>query len=85
MYRFGWKKADMISYYSDFLGMKDTIKEEDMLIDETATEIEQKYIKTKKEKELAEEKFKVLERQMKEKDIEVGEIIKALKRKGIIK
>ncbi|RPJ77372.1 MAG: site-specific integrase [Alphaproteobacteria bacterium] len=39
-YRFGWKKTDMIHYYTEFLGMKDTIKEDDMYVDITKTELE---------------------------------------------
>jgi integrase len=39
-YRFGWKKSDKIHYYSELLGMRDTISEEDMLIDTTKTELE---------------------------------------------
>ena len=29
-YRFGWKKDEMINYYTRFLGMEDTIKESDL-------------------------------------------------------
>jgi len=43
-YRFGWKKSDMIFYYTELLGMKDTINDEDMLINITKTEIEKKLI-----------------------------------------
>lgn len=39
-YRFGWKKSDMIHYYTEFLGMKDTINEEDLYVDITKTELE---------------------------------------------
>ena len=39
-YRFGWKKSDMIHYYTELLGMKDTIKEDDMFVDITKTELE---------------------------------------------
>ena len=39
-YRFGWKKSDMIHYYTEFLGMKDTISDDDMYIDITKTELE---------------------------------------------
>lgn len=52
MYKFGWKKADKIFYYSEFLGMVDTIKEEDMLIDVTKTELQQNNDNLKKEFEL---------------------------------
>jgi hypothetical protein len=40
MYRYGWKKSEMIHYYSEFMGMKDTITDDDMLIDTTKTELE---------------------------------------------
>jgi len=32
-YRFGWKKSDKIHYYSEMLGMQDTILEEDLFQD----------------------------------------------------
>ena len=75
-YRFGWKKSSMIYYYSEFLGMKDTIKQDDMLIDITKTEIE---------KELNEEKQKValLEEQMGAMQKQINEEL-ALVRKDIV-
>lgn len=39
-YRFGWVKSDMIHYYTEFLGMKDTIRQEDLYTDITKTELE---------------------------------------------
>lgn len=39
-YRFGWKKSEMIHYYTEFLGMKDTIQEDDLYLDVTKTELE---------------------------------------------
>jgi integrase len=39
-YRFGWKKSDMIHYYTEFLGMKDTITQDDMYVDITKSELE---------------------------------------------
>ena len=57
-YRFGWKKSDKIHYYSELLGMKDTIREEDMLIDLTKTEIEKRLLKTEQENEILKEKIK---------------------------
>ena len=56
-YRFGWKKSDKIHYYSELLGMKDTITEEDMLIDLTKTEIEKRLLKTEQENEILKEKL----------------------------
>jgi len=40
LYRFGWKNSKMIHYYTDLLGMKDTLQEEDFLVDITRTELE---------------------------------------------
>ena len=56
-YRFGWKKSDKIHYYSELLGMKDTIREEDMLIDLTKTEIEKRLLMTERENEILKEKL----------------------------
>lgn len=42
LYRFGWKKLEMVHYYARFLGMEDTISEEDLLLGVTKTELEKK-------------------------------------------
>ena len=63
-YRFGWKKSDRIHYYSELLGMKDTISEDDLLIDTTKTEIEQKLAQSEKEREIMQDKIKTMELQM---------------------
>lgn len=39
-YRFGWKKSEMIHYYTELLGMRDTIEEDDLYIDISKTELE---------------------------------------------
>ncbi len=64
-YRFGWKKTDKIHYYSELLGMKDTIAEEDMLLDVTKTEIEKRLAKSEKKNEMLEEELGLLKEQMK--------------------
>jgi len=64
-YRFGWKKSEEIHYYSEFLGMRDTINEEDMLVDVTKTEIERKLEKSDREKELMEDELESLRMQIK--------------------
>jgi integrase len=64
-FRFGWKKSDKIHYYSEMLGMSDTISEDDMLVDTTKTEIEQKLTKSEREKEVLKERVDALEKQMK--------------------
>jgi integrase len=63
-YRFGWKKSDKIHYYSELLGMKDTISEEDMLVDITKTEIEKRLEKSEKEKEILQDRLSSMEEQM---------------------
>jgi len=63
-YRFGWKKSDKIHYYSELLGMKDTIAEEDLLVDVTKTEIEKKLERSEKEKEVMQERLQSMEMQM---------------------
>ena len=63
-YRFGWKKSDKIHYYSELLGMRDTINEEDMLVDVTKTEIEQRLEKSENEKEIIQERLANMEKYM---------------------
>jgi len=63
-YRFGWKKSDKIHYYSELLGMKDTISEEDMLLDVSKTQIEKDLISTKQENSLLHEELRELRMQM---------------------
>ncbi|MBU4348069.1 hypothetical protein KJ671_01000, partial [Patescibacteria group bacterium] len=64
-FRFGWKKSDKIHYYSEMLGMRDTIQEEDLLVDITKTEIEKQLSNSKKENEIMKERLIILENQMK--------------------
>jgi len=65
-YRFGWKKSDKIHYYSELLGMKDTISEEDLLIDFTKTELEQRLTKSERENNILHERVATMEVQMKQ-------------------
>jgi len=74
-FRFGWKKSDKIHYYSEMLGMKDTISEEDMLVDVTKTELELQLQKTNNEKEILQERVTSMEAQMQQ----VMDLVKSLK------
>ncbi len=65
-YRFGWKKSEKIHYYSEMLGMRDTISEEDILIDVTKIEIEKRLIKSEKKNDILTEEIVRLREQMKE-------------------
>ena len=78
-YRFGWKKSDKIHYYSELLGMKDTISQEDLLVDITKTDIEQQLAKSNKENELLNEKMKSMEIQM----TKILEVVSKLKEDAI--
>ena len=40
MYRMGWKKEEMIIYYSEFLGRRDNIDDDDMITSEDKTKLE---------------------------------------------
>lgn len=63
-YRFGWKENDKIHYYSELLGMRDTISEDDILIDITRTEIEKQLERERKEKEIMKEELDEMKKQM---------------------
>jgi len=63
-YRFGWKKSDMIHYYTDFLGMKDTIDEDDMYVDVSKTELEKELDTEKKQREILSERLEHMEKQL---------------------
>ncbi|MCK5321433.1 site-specific integrase [Candidatus Pacearchaeota archaeon] len=62
-FRFGWKKSDKIHYYSEMLGMRDTISEDDMLVDVTKTELENRLLKTEKDYEILKEELDAIRKQ----------------------
>ena len=71
-YRFGWKRTDMIHYYTEFLGMKDTITQDDMYSEITKTELEkqlasqkEQFEKSESDKRIMQEKIQTMENQMK--------------------
>ena len=63
-FRFGWKKSDKIHYYSEMLGMRDTIDEEDMLDTVKKTELEQRLAKAERENELMKEENQLMKAEM---------------------
>ena len=69
-YRFGWKKSDKIHYYSELLGMRDTISEEDLLIDTTKTELQKQMAELEKDNYSLREEVSLMKEQM-EKILEV--------------
>ena len=84
-YRFGWKKSDKIHYYSDMLGMRDTINEDDMLIDLTKTEIEKKLVKSENENNVLLDRVEMLEKQMRVIIPEIDGMGMAFKELGLLK
>jgi len=66
-YRFGWKSNDMIHHYSKLLGMRDTIVEDDLMIDsETKTVLEKELEQERNAREMLSEKYSILEKQLNE-------------------
>ena len=63
-YRFGWKESDKIHYYSEMLGMKDTISQDDLLLDTTKTEIEQELHKSKNENSILKDQLSMMQSQL---------------------
>lgn len=54
MYRFGWRSASKIEYYSEFLGVKDEITDADLIIGEDKNKIYKLEDQVKKMKEMIE-------------------------------
>jgi integrase len=77
-FRFGWKKSDKIHYYSEMLGMRDTISEEDLLIDVTKTELEKRLTKSEHKSELLEAQVENMKRQMAEINLHIEQVYKGV-------
>jgi len=63
-FRFGWKKSDKIHYYSELLGMRDTITQDDLVLSEERTELEKNLELTKRDKQIMEDRMKNIEEKM---------------------
>lgn len=63
-YRFGWKKTERIHYYTELLGMKDDITEDDLLLGAEKTEVERRLTRAERDKEVVQERLDTLQRQM---------------------
>lgn len=60
-FRFGWKKSDKIHYYSELLGMRDTITQDDLILSEERTELEKNLEQSKRDKQIMEDRMKSVE------------------------
>ncbi len=85
--RFGWKNLKMLHYYTDFLGMKDTIDEEDLILDkDMKTRIECDLNKEKSKLAMMEEQLDFLRQKMEEnqrKDEFLNRLIAGMIEKGL--
>ena len=63
-YRFGWKNPRMVEYYSQFIGMKDSIQDEDLEDSETRTQMQKEIDGMKKDRLIMEEELKAVTEQM---------------------
>jgi len=64
-YRFGWKKSEMIYYYTELLGMRDTLEQEDLYTDTSKTELEKELQEEREQRLLLEEKQEEMEQKLK--------------------
>lgn len=79
MYRMGWEKSERIKYYTGFLGMRDTITEEDMLTDVTKTEVERKMDELERANKIIQEEQKAAKQTLAKLNVETNIAIKKLK------
>jgi len=63
-YRFGWKRSAMIHYYTEFLGMRDTISQEDLHTNEERTKIENRLARSEQEKRRLQEELDAMRTQI---------------------
>lgn len=80
----------MHDYYSEMIGMKDTIQEDDMFVDITKTEVEQRLTKAEQEKALLIEEMEIMKKQMSEilEQVKISQanqkrLFEGLRRRGI--
>lgn len=76
-YRFGWIKSEMIHYYTEFMGMKDTLQEDDLYVDTTKTQLEQQLESQKKKVQLMEEELVAMREQQKQDFAMLVELLKS--------
>lgn len=64
LYRFGWKSYERLNYYTEFLGMQDTITQDDLLLGGVKTEVEADLVRTTREKQVLEAELESMRAQM---------------------
>ena len=74
-YRFGWKCSSMIHYYTEFLGMKDTICEMDLVLDGEQASGEGALAGARRENEILKEDLAAMRSQLSELRAVVKELV----------
>ena len=63
-YRFGWTKSERIRYYTEFLGMTDTITEDDVLLDSEKSALERRLSQAERDNQLLRERTDSIQHQL---------------------
>jgi len=66
-YRYGWKSSDMIHYYSEYIGMKDTLHEDDMISSNQRLNMQMDLEKEKQKVSILQEQLMAQQQEMQEK------------------
>lgn len=82
MYRFGWTNSRMISYYTEFMGMRDTITQADLIDPEAKDALRKDLERQQQENTILREQMKAMNNQMLDVLKRVGTYEKALKEAG---
>lgn len=61
MYRFGWRKSDKIEYYTSFLGIKDTMTSDQLLIEADKSKLQKELDETRDKLKGMEDKMKTIQ------------------------
>lgn len=63
-YRFGWKKSERIHYYTELLGMQDTITEDDVMLGVEKTAFERELAESRRERQILQERLDSLQQRL---------------------
>lgn len=82
-YRFGWKKSEMIEYYSRYIGLQDDVTENDLVSEEVRTKMEKDISKLQTQLTLKDEEHHAELEDLKRRfDLVLGELSKRVVQSG---
>ncbi len=64
MYRYGWKDSKEVSYYTSYLGMRDTIHSDDLLVDVSKNDLERELENEKRQRVMLSDELTDMKKQM---------------------